>query len=64
MAAGMNRKYLGLIAVGCAFLAIGYSGRTAFIGIGFLFIMIGIVKGRKEKRNFLHSESDHQKDNK
>jgi hypothetical protein len=39
-----------IIAMGIAFLAIGFNGRKAFIAIGLAFMLIGIVMLRRRVR--------------
>lgn len=41
----MNRQRAGFpfIAIGCAFIALGASGRSAFFVIGIVFIVLGFV---------------------
>lgn len=41
-----TRRVLPFICVGIAFVAVGATGRTAFIYIGVVFICVGIIRAR------------------
>ncbi len=44
------RRYVGapFLAIGIAFLVIGFGGNRAFIGIGIAFIVIAFIRMRRQ----------------
>lgn len=46
----MKNKSTPFIALGIAFIAIGFGNRPAFIAIGAAFLVIGLLFKRREKQ--------------
>ena len=46
----MSKSGLPFIAIGTAFLAIGISGRRAFLYIGIVFLIIGMIMLTRTRR--------------
>ena len=42
----LARRAAPFIVIGIAFLAVGLSGKPAFVYIGVVFMLIGIIRGR------------------
>ncbi|HVG30070.1 MAG TPA: hypothetical protein VM864_10255 [Pyrinomonadaceae bacterium] len=45
----LARRAAPFIVIGIAFLAIGLSGNRAFIYAGIVFMLIGVIRGRRTR---------------